>query len=118
MTRQEKSEQKLKQLDVPVNVHLPRIESEEEAQLRAPEDVAQRAIALCAVAIRGEDLEWKEVVKIMKHHDPLSVATPKEKSFLLDENPPQRDRSKFSWRYESLWALLWALGYVESLDCP
>jgi hypothetical protein len=48
----------------------------------------------------------------------LQVATPREKSFLLEENPAQKDLIEFSWRYESLWVLLWALGYVESLDYP
>jgi len=118
MTRKERSEQKLRELGVPANANLPRIESEEEAQLRNPEEVAQRAIALCAVAVRGEGLQWKEVAELLKEHDPLQVATPKEKSFLLEENPAQKDQFNFSWRYESLWVLLWALGYVESLDYP
>ncbi|HEU0174401.1 MAG TPA: DUF4272 domain-containing protein [Blastocatellia bacterium] len=118
MTRKERSDQKLKQLGIPVNAHLPRIESEEKAQLRNPEAVAQRAIALCAVAVRGEGLEWKEVAELLKEHNPLQVATPKEKSFLLEANPTQQDRFNFSWRYESLWVLLWALGYVESLGYP
>ena len=27
-------------------------------------------------------------------------------------------RAKFTWRYESLWVLLWSLGYINSLDKP
>ena len=25
---------------------------------------------------------------------------------------------QFSWRYERSWVLLWALGYIERLECP
>jgi hypothetical protein len=42
----------------------------------------------------------------------------KEKEFLENVNPSERDVFDASWRAESLWALLWSLGKIEKLELP
>jgi hypothetical protein len=116
--RKRSSENKLEQLDIPINPHLPTIESEAEAKLRSPEEVAKRAIALCAVALCGEGLEQQTAIVFLQERGLWEAATQKEKKFLLNKAPTQQERANFTWRYEGLWVLLWALGYVSQLAYP
>jgi hypothetical protein len=44
--------------------------------------------------------------------------TPKEQAFIAKPEPSTRERNEFGWRYECLWVLLWALGFVEKLGRP
>lgn len=118
MTRKEKTETKLRKLGIPVNPHLPEIESNEEVALRPAEEVARRAIGLFAVAVRGEGLEKDEVLGFLRGRGFEDEATPKEKEFLFKETPTEQEKINFTWRYESLWVLLWALGLIEELDYP
>ena len=40
------------------------------------------------------------------------------RAFALDDSPSQHDRLQFTWRYETAWTLLWALGFVAQLGKP
>src|SRR5262249_23758676 len=97
---------------------LPVIESEEEIRPRAAEDIAKRAIALLAVAARGEGIEQEEAISILTERGIREAATPRELEFLLKTNPDKQEMASFTWRYEGLWVLLWALEYIEELGIP
>jgi hypothetical protein len=116
--RKKRSEGLLKTQGIPINSSLPAIESEEETTLRSAEDMAKRAIGLCAVALRGEGLKQQEVISLLNGKDVWGSATPKEKKFLLKKKPNRQEILNFKWRYESLWVLLWALGHIEDLGAP
>lgn len=116
--RKRRSEDKLKQFGIPINPHLPVIESETAAKLRSPQEVAKRAIALCAVVVYGGGLEQQAAIAFLQERGLWEAATEKEKKFLLNKAPSQEERANFSWRYEALWVLLWALGYVSQLAYP
>ena len=103
---------------VPINQHLPVIETREEARLRSTEEVAYRALSLLAVALKGEGLEQPLVEKLVGRYSLAPYFTPKEADFIRSAAPSQSDRSQFSWRYEAAWVLLWALGYLEELGKP
>jgi Domain of unknown function (DUF4272) len=104
--------------EVCINQYLPVIETEAEARKRTKVEVAYRALALLAVAVKGEGLEQEMVERIKRDYGLASHLTPKEAAFVRDKNPSQHDRIQFSWRYEAAWVLLWALGYVEDLKPP
>jgi len=116
--RKKRSEELLKTQGIPINPSLPAIESEEETTPRSAKDIAKRAVGLCAVALRGEDLKQQEVISLLNGKDVLASATPEEKKFLLKNNPAGQEMINFKWRYESLWVLLWALGHAEDLGAP
>ena len=103
---------------VPINKHLPVIETEKEAKRRTKEEVAYRALALLVVAVKGEGLEQPVVEKLIKDYGLKSYLSPKEQAFIKSAAPSQQDRIQFTWRYEAAWTLLWALGYVEKLEKP
>ena len=98
--------------------HLPVIETEKESKRRTANEVADRAMALCVVAVKGEGLEQEIVDQLVSRYRLAEVFTPKEAVFIKEPNPTQHDRTQFVWRYECYWVLLWALGYVDSLGTP
>jgi hypothetical protein len=116
--RKKRSEELLRTQGIPINQSLPAIESEEEITLRSAEDIAKRAVGLCAVALRGEGLKQQEVISLLTGKDVWASSTPEEKKFLLKKRPARQEMINFKWRYESLWVLLWALGHVQDLGAP
>lgn len=118
LERKQRSEAILQKEGVPFIAHLPVVEDEETAQIRSLEEVAWRAMALCIVAVKGEGLEQERVLEIIEQDKLESAFTPKERKFIFDDNPSERDRVQFSWQYECLWVLLWALSYIEELNRP
>src|SRR5262249_29481817 len=44
--------------------------------------------------------------------------TPAELAFAALKNPTMHDRAQFTWRYEGVWVLLWALGFVDEIGRP
>lgn len=118
MTRKERSEQRLKELRIPINPHLPQIESEEEVTLRLPREVAQRAVVLATAVAYSQGLGRSQALEFLDNWKLWEAVTPLEKAFFLDEHPAHQRLINFSWRVESLWVLLWALGLVEKLSFP
>jgi hypothetical protein len=116
--RKERSEGVLVAEAVPVNKYLPVIETENEAMRRTKEQIAYRAMALLVVALKGEGLDQPTLNKIIKDYSLGAHFTPNERAFVNNKAPLQHDKVQFTWRYESAWTLLWALGYVESLEKP
>jgi hypothetical protein len=118
MARKARSDKIMQAEGVPINKLLPAIESEQEAKRRTKEEIAYRALALLVVAVRGEGLEQPRVEELVKEYSLGPHLTPKEQAFLKSAAPSEHDRIQFTWRYESAWTLLWALGYVDSLGKP
>ncbi len=116
--RKDRSIAKLKAEKVPYIEHLPLIETDAESTRRTTEQVATRAMALCIVALKGEGLEQEIIDTLIVEYKLASEFTPKEKEFINNPNPTQHDRVQFAWRYECYWVMLWALGYVDTLERP
>lgn len=116
--RKERSEGVLRAEGVPLNEHLPAIESESEVQRRSVDEIAYCALALLVVAANGEGVGKPLVDRLVKDYGLEGRFTPKEKAFLQATSPSERDRVQFTWRYEAAWVLLWALGYVDKLEKP
>lgn len=118
LDRKARSMARLKKEGVPTIDHLPVIEDSTEAKRRTTEEIAKRAIAICMAAVKAEGIEQETVDSLVKRYGAEKFLSPEEASFIKNANPSQPDRIKFSWRYEGYWVLLWALGYVETLDRP
>ncbi len=116
--RKQRSIERLMKEGVPVIEHLPVIEDATEAKKRTTEEIAHRAIAVVIAAVKGEGLEQATVDSLVKKYGAEKFFSPEEAAFIKDASPAQPDRSKFSWRYECAWVLLWSLGYVDTLTKP
>jgi hypothetical protein len=118
VARKERSDALLCERGTPVLAGLPPVDADEEVLLRPAAEVARRAVALCAVAVRGEGLEQERAVAFLKDRGLWEAASPAEQKFLSEAEPSEQDRIQFAWRYEGLWVMLWALGRIEALGWP
>jgi hypothetical protein len=120
--RKERSQQALAARGFSPSPSLPPLISEPELRLRTPEEIAARAFALLAVAVRAESMASGEPLAsetLLQRLPPARAAlTPRERAFLADEAPAPATVAQFGWRYEALYLLEWALGLVEALPFP
>ncbi|MDT0121742.1 DUF4272 domain-containing protein [Paenibacillus sp. RRE4] len=124
--RKARSEQRLAAQGVPYNANLPARAGEQDTTIRTKEEVAQRAVALCIAALKGECLGAGEsdddtaalVQEVIDKYDASAFFSPDEKSFLNQHGAQQQEVIRFSWGYEAYHVMLWALGYVEELTPP
>lgn len=123
--RKQRSEATIRALGVPINDHLPLIESEADSTRREVTDVAERAFALMAVAVKGEghSVESPEAVReyisaVIEEYRLDGCFTPHEQTFIDADEPDRSDWVQFTWRYECCWVMHWALGFVDHLGPP
>lgn len=118
LDRKARSEEILVRDGIPINRHLPVIETAENARPHSITEVAYRSLALLTVALKGEGLEQPLVERLIKEYELTTRFTPKESAFIRNEAPSETDRIQFSWRYEAAWVLLWAMCHIEELGKP
>lgn len=128
--RKQRSEQTLAQRGFMPAASLPPLISEPELRMRAPDEIAARAFALLAVAVRAESLN-EAMNEAMNSGEPLTpeqlfqrlpaaqaALTPNERDFMAAAQPSEEAIAKFGWRYEAAYLLEWALGLVDTLPFP
>jgi hypothetical protein len=119
MERKRRIMERMEKAGIGAPPDLPALEGEEEAVLRDPAEVARRAQALFAVAVKAAGVvERKEAVDLLQKRGLWDAASPEEQEFLLEEEPADEDLVRFRWRRESLAVLLWALGHLKDLPAP
>ena len=115
LARKAKTKSSIMAMELPWLEFLPVIEDAYTIIPRSNSEIAGRAICTCITAVKGEGLEQETVIEIVERLDIAELFTSEERVFIDDECPTPRDRAKFSWRYECLDVLLWALGYKDML---
>lgn len=118
LERKAQTEEWLQEMNVPMNPRLPVIEGEGETEIRSGEMIAWRAFALMLVALKGEGLEQSILERIHADFGLEGRLSPEEQAFFEAAEPDQQSRVNFAWRYESLFVMLWALGYADELGYP
>lgn len=83
--------------------------------LRSKQDVANRCLAVLLVALKAEGLEPAILSTLRQDYQVEASLTSNEKAFLEEVASDETLKSQFVWYYEAAWALLWALGYVDSM---
>jgi hypothetical protein len=118
--RKAKNTRLISELGVKIPDALPAIAGEVEVELRPAREVALRAMSLFLVAVRAEIVVSRRGPSIeeLKDRFPLGAASlsPVEAEFLAEAEPDEKQIPPFSWRYESLLALQWALGMTPELS--
>lgn len=115
--RKQRSLAILQREGVPIDVHLPLIETESMIARRSDEAVALRAIALAIVA-QAAHRDRAATSALIEAYDIAAEFTPQERAFIDDAQPAPRECVQTSWRIECAWVLLWALGFVDALGRP
>ena len=116
--RKLRSEAFLIQEKIGVNYFLGAITEEPEMRRLGTEEIVRRMLCVLAAAMHGEGVGQKAVKGFIADKGITTSLTPEEGAFIAIADPPQEARMRFGWRYECVWVLLWALGYVEELAPP
>jgi hypothetical protein len=119
LDRKARSIARLTREGIPTMANLP-WQPRDPANVQPPEAIARRAsvLALLAVYAEPDGMSRPTLDKQLCDRALLPDLTPKERAFLDSPAPTDADRGPFTWHYESVHVLLWALGYVKSLAMP
>ncbi len=85
---------------------------------RPSSEVADRAIATMLTAIKGERGDQTLIDDGIAAFGARAAFSPRERVFIENPDPEMQARADFSWRFECVHVLLWALGYVDELHAP
>ena len=118
LDRRARSITHLKRDGVPTLDTLPVIETASEARLRSADDIVRRAIALVLIANKGELNDQEFVEQLIADFAARDDFSPNETAFIANPNTSPIERTQFLWRYEALNVLLWAVGFVDTLERP
>lgn len=126
--RRNRSLEEIKKREIFVTNWLPFIENKGQAAIRTPKEIAERAIAFMAVSVYSECLlsnemsteKAREFVQnnIIEPFKAESFFSPKEKEYLENKDSKEEERIAFSWQYENLYVMEWALGFIKELPYP
>lgn len=116
--RKQRSELIMLSEGVPIDPGLPPIQLADGFVPRSREDVALRALCVLMTAIKADRMHQTMVLRVVRQYGLANYFSSSEKDFIRELNPADTEKTQFSWRYESAWVLLWALGYVDGLDSP
>ena len=116
-SRKATSETFLKSNGIKINKNLPSIPSSEITHLRNQKEVIDRAYALLVTAVKGEGVEQEHLIKTVSAKN-INSFSPKESIIYKNKTLDDQERAYATWRYESLYTIIWALGLMEELKYP
>ena len=116
--RRQKTVAELKKRKIRTLDTLPVIVADEEVHLRAAQEVAKRAVCLMAVACEAEGRPDFSALEFLKKHGLEGDLSPAEKKLLTDKELFEKQRTVFTWRYESLATLMWCLKQRKDFPFP
>lgn len=104
--------------------HLPLLGDGDVSWLRPVEDVVARCHAIAAAIGVEQGADADALAEELREHDLERFLAGPERALVrhatgeeeLDEDALRQAHVDVSWRQECLWALLWALGFVEELE--
>ena len=110
--RKDRSEALLTSRAIPINAHLPVIETAEEISLRLGDDVMRRSLCLFAVSYAALHQRCEEALRLVDRWTVGEDLSAAERAYLSSGSCSERERMQFSWRCEALIPLMWATGLL------
>ena len=105
-------------LAVPVEDTAPAIENYTEPCPRSAREIATRVVILQGVIAVAYEVDAEPVIEWLREQGVWDQVSPREQAFLLGSEVTDEQRNRLRWHQEAEWALLWAIGHVESLGHP
>lgn len=129
MDRKAKSEKTLEKYKIKINPNLSRIENEEEARIKSPEEIVKRAvtafitaqIAIDVLNGNGAAESAEFFTPILERFGLMDELTPDEKPYFdlsVCDDISEDDANQLQWRIEMCVVLFWACGFRENLEFP
>ncbi|GAA3413102.1 DUF4272 domain-containing protein [Paenibacillus hodogayensis] len=124
--RRNKSIAFLTETGIPFLKGLPQLPPSGQCSFQTQEAIARRAVSLliviqyaCDVAQGKQFDESKHFfIGMLQRFGVEEYLTENERQFLQEEEPNRKEAISISWQYEAYWTLIWALGFVETLNFP
>jgi len=117
INRKAKSESFLESKEIKINKNLPCIPATSDVQLRTLKAIIDRAYALLIIAVKGEGIEQAHLIKAVEAKK-INAFSPRETIIYQADSLNDQDKAYATWRYESLYTILWALGKMDALKYP
>lgn len=118
LARKSRNEQILLQRKIPILKNLAPIVSEEELAPQAARQVMERAVTLLILASSTTTITRAEAGDMLNHWGLIHELTPSERTYLTTPEVAAEDEAKMNLRFESAYALLWALGVTSGTPFP
>ena len=115
LNRKEYSESILTSHNIQINKHLPIIE--EQVNIRKKPEILNRIYALVTIAAKGEGVKTEQLGAVMERLQ-ITEFSDQEKEIMSKEELSDQEKANATWRYESLYALLWAIGKIDAMQYP
>lgn len=115
--RKENSEAILSANGIKTNKNLPCISSSDSIETRTQKEIIDRAYSLLIIAVKGEGIEQEHLVRTVQAKK-IDSFSPLENLIYQAESLDDQKRAYATWRYESLYTILWALGIMDELKYP
>lgn len=117
--RKAESENRLRGEGVPFDPDLPPVPPESQLRLRSAQEVADRALALTLVAMKGDGWDHDIILEIANVRNALSLFTSEELKFIHNPEPSEDDKIQFAHHFEAAWTLVWSLRLIhDPLSTP
>jgi hypothetical protein len=119
-SRRAQSEAYCKAHNIPVygNPNSLFVDDDAEVTLRTPNEVVDRALALCYIGLKSEGLDQAKLNGIDNKYHITGKLTSAEKDYVTAKQPTEQQKIDANWRYEDLHVMLWALGFINELSYP
>jgi hypothetical protein len=85
---------------------------------RSAREIATRVVILQGVIAVAYEVDAEPVIEWLREQGVWDQVSPREQAFLLGSEVTDEQRNRLRWHQEAEWALLWAIGQVESLGLP
>ncbi|MBL3656150.1 DUF4272 domain-containing protein [Fulvivirga sediminis] len=115
--RRGRSGEFLKEKGIAVNEHLPCVPDQGSVEIRALKEVIDRAYALLVISAKGEGVEQEHLQRAVAEKG-INSFTEQEQFIYNADVLSDEQRAYATWRYESLYVLLWSLGKFDDLIYP
>ena len=118
VARRDRSNQRLTEMGIPVNQSLPLRLAAEDTVRRSGDEVVERLLALAVVAVHASEMDRQltnNMIDTFRVHDAF---TPEEEAFLAKSLPTREERAQYTWAFENVEVLLWAVGLRDELGHP
>ncbi len=117
LDRRHESEKVLLDHGIKVNWHLPCLPALSLSRWRSLEEIIDRVYALLVIAALGEGVESTTLDRIIQEKA-IKNFSPWEEGILAKSSLTDQEKVLATWRYESLFVLLWAIGKFPVLHFP
>lgn len=112
-----RSEAYLESNGIKINKDLPCVVSSNDVKIRDVKEIIERAYALLIITAKADGILQEDMEKEIENKSICGFSPWESAAFYAGELSEQ-DKLNATWRYESLYVMLWTLGKTESLTYP